>query len=221
MTKFNPKSPGQIKPIAIIGAGGFGRETLCCFMDMHGISAADISNHAVFLESDSIYKSREINGVKALPLSELDVAVYEVVVAVGDPEVRKTIVQQLPSNCTFANIVHPSVVISEWVSLGKGCIITAGTILTCNITIGDHAHLNLHTTIGHDCVIGKYFTTAPGANISGNCKIADEVYIGTNASLKQGVEVCEKVTIGMGAVVVKSITQSGVYVGAPAKPINR
>ena len=38
--------------------------------------------------------------------------------------------------------------------IGAGSIITAGCIITTNIKIGKHSHLNLHTTIGHDCELG-------------------------------------------------------------------
>ena len=96
-------------------------------------------------------------------------------------------------------------------------VICAGCILTTNIKIGDHAHLNLNTTIGHDCTIENYFTTAPGVNVSGNCNISDYVYIGTNASLRQKLTICSNVTIGLNAGVVKDIKEPGTYVGVPAK----
>jgi UDP-3-O-[3-hydroxymyristoyl] glucosamine N-acyltransferase len=69
--------------------------------------------------------------------------------------------------------------------------------------------------VGHDCVIGDFFTASPGVNISGNCTIGNQVYIGTNASLKQGITICDDVIIGMGSVVVKDIIEPGVYIGNP------
>jgi UDP-3-O-[3-hydroxymyristoyl] glucosamine N-acyltransferase len=96
-------------------------------------------------------------------------------------------------------------------------IITAGCILTCDIKIGKHSQLNLHTTIGHDCVIGNYFTTTPACNISGICTFGDCVYLGTNSSVRQGITICDEVTVGMGGVVVKNINEPGTYVGNPAK----
>ena len=96
------------------------------------------------------------------------------------------------------------------------------TLVICrltNVKIGKHAHLNLLTTIGHDCEIGDYFTTAPGSKISGNCKIYDCVYVGTNASIKQKLSIESFTTIGSGAAVVKDIEEPGVYAGVPAKKI--
>ena len=91
--------------------------------------------------------------------------------------------------------------------------------MTTNITIGKHAHLNLQTTIGHDCRIGDYFTTAPGVKVSGNCKIYDCVYVGTNASIKEKLSIHSLTTIGMNGAVVKHIEEPGTYVGVPVKKL--
>jgi sugar O-acyltransferase (sialic acid O-acetyltransferase NeuD family) len=142
-------------------------------------------------------------------------------VAAGDPSIRKKIVESLPVKTTFTTIIHPNAIISKWVEIGEGSIITAGVIITCDIKIGKHSQLNLHTTIGHDCIIGDYFTTVPGSNISGSCLFGNKVYFGTNSSVRQGVSICDDVTIGMGGVVVKNISESGVYIGNPLKKLEK
>lgn len=192
---------------ALIGAGGFANEvkahigdfTMKCFVD------------------DKYYT---LNNNFIYPLSEFDPEEYEVLIAIGDPRDRFDIVQRLPKNTKYFTFIHPSAqILGNDVYIGKGSIVCAGSILTTNIKIGDHAHLNLQTTIGHDCTIGDYFTTAPGAKISGNCRIYDAVYVGTNASIKQNVSIHSFSTIGLNAGVVKNINESGVYAGVPAKKI--
>jgi sugar O-acyltransferase (sialic acid O-acetyltransferase NeuD family) len=192
---------------ALIGAGGFANEvkahigdfTMKCFVD----------DEYYTLNNNFIY-----------PLSEFDPEEYEVLIAIGDPRDRFDIVQRLPKNTKYFTFIHPSAqILGNDVYIGKGSIVCAGCILTTNIKIGDHAHLNLQTTIGHDCTIGDYFTTSPGAKISGNCRIYDAVYIGTNASIKQNVSIHSFSTIGLNAGVVKNINESGVYAGVPAKKI--
>jgi serine acetyltransferase len=37
--------------------------------------------------------------------------------------------------------------------------------------------------------------------------------------IREGTKVCDNVTIGAGSVVLKDITQPGVYIGIPAKKI--
>ena len=201
----------------IFGAGGFGREALVCLMDSVGASPRTIGDIAAFMVDDSAYDESDVMGVPVIKRSMFIPEQYQVVVAIGEPTARKRAVEQLPGETQFTTIIHPSAVISPWVNLAEGCIVTAGTVLTCNITIGRHAHLNLHTTVGHDCEMGDFFTTAPAVNISGNCHFGHRVYFGTNASVRQGVSICDDVIVGMGGVVVKDIVDEGVYIGNPLK----
>lgn len=192
---------------ALIGAGGFAREikahmgdyTMKCFVD------------------DQYWVE---NNDHIFPLSQFDPNQYEVLVAIGDPRDRFDMIQKLPENTKYFTFIHPSAqILGNDVTIGGGSIVCAGCIVTTNVKIGNHAHLNLHTTIGHDCEIGNYFTTAPGVKVSGNCKIYDCVYIGTNASIRQKINIHSLSTIGMNAAVVKDIESPGVYAGVPAKKI--
>lgn len=206
------------KQICIIGLGGFAREVMCLLTDLG--RKEDIVG---FLETDEIWekkwKGKELMGKPVLPESIFDSKKYSAVIGIGDSVVRQKVTMQLPSDTIFETLIHPNAIISQWVQLGKGVVICAGSILTCNIEIGNHAQLNLHTTVGHDCVIGDFFTTAPGTKISGDCKIGKNVYFGTLAGVRQGIKICDNVTVGMGAMVVKNIEIPGIYVGMPAKKI--
>jgi sugar O-acyltransferase (sialic acid O-acetyltransferase NeuD family) len=208
------------KKICIVGSGGFGREVLCCFSDIYP-ELDNISEMVCFMVDDHYFKSKFLMDVEVIPFSKFNNEEYLLVVAIGDPILRKNMVERFPKNTEFTNIIHPKATISKWVTLSEGTIITAGSILTCNIKIGKHSHINLNSTIGHDCVIGDYFTTAPGVNISGNCKIGNNVYFGTNSSIKEGVSICSDVTIGMGAIVLKNVDEPGVYVGNPLRKLEK
>jgi len=204
------------KKICIWGTGGFGREVLCLLTDVFRARGEDTTGKVFFIVDDEFYSESRIMGIDVLRRSDLDSSIHTVSVAIGEPAKRRAVVESLPAGTEFPVLIHPAAVISDWAEFAEGAVITAGVIATCNIKIGKHAHLNLHTTIGHDCVIGDYFTTAPGVNISGSCEIGNNVYIGTNASVKQGIRICDDVTIGMGAVVVKNIEEPGTYIGNPA-----
>lgn len=203
--------------LCIFGTGGCGRETLCCIIDSVDSTDFDYKRDVVFMVDDEHYSNSSLLDVEVMPRSAFNPENFDVVIGVGDSSMRKKIAETLPHETRFKTIIHPSVVMSKWVELGEGAIITAGCILTTQIIIGKHAHLNLGSRIGHDCVIGDYFTTAFGVKVSGNCTISDLVYLGTNVSIKQGISITEQVTIGMGGVVVKHITESGVYIGNPVQ----
>lgn len=195
---------------AIIGAGGFAREVFW------SLSENERNTVKFFVEDEYLLNPTD----NISPLSKLDIQEYSVIVAIGDPKIREKIIQKLPSETVFFSHIHPSVIILDKnIKIGEGSIICAGCIITTNVTLGKHTHLNLSTTIGHDTTIGNFFTTAPGAKISGNCNIGDKVYIGTNASVKEKITICDNVTIGLNGGVIKHISESGTYVGVPVKKI--
>lgn len=193
----------------IIGFGGFGREV---YYSMTDEEKQDIT----FFVDDAFFNNEK----NVLPLSKFNPKTHEVIVAIGDPHKRKNVIDSLPKNTKFFTFIHKSVLIlDERVEIGEGSIICPNVILTTNIKLGKHTHLNLSTTIGHDCNIGEYFTTAPGAKISGNCTIGNLVYIGTNSSIREKLTITDNVTIGLNSGVVKNINESGVYGGTPIKKL--
>lgn len=206
------------KKICIAGAGGFGREVLCYIMDTMDKTQA-IADIACFMVDDEYYTEATVMGVTVIPFSTFDASLYDVVIAIADPVVRKGIVDKLPADTTYATIIHPAAYISRQVEIGEGSIITPGAIVSLNAKIGKHAQLNHHTTLGHDCIVGDFFTTAPGVNISGNCHFGNGVYLGTNAAVRQKVKITDNVTIGMGGIVVKDILEEGVYTGVPVRKL--
>ena len=191
----------------IVGAGGFGREVYW------SLSEEDRTN-CMFFVDEQYYdgKDKKIKSILDFNPNE-----YELVIAIGDSNDREKIANSLPKNTKYFTHIHPSVQIhGNDVEIGEGSIICAGTIITTNVKIGKHAHLNLMTTIGHDNIIGNYFTTAPGVKISGNSNIGNKVYFGTNSCNKEKTTICDNVIVGLNSGVVKHIDKPGVYVGTPA-----
>lgn len=190
---------------AIIGAGAFARE-LKTYM---GYDVPMFVDDKYFSDNDSnIHRLSEFN-----PLE------YRVVVAIADPVVRERIVKGLPKHTEYFTYIDPSAMIIDDSDIGIGSIICPNVIISINTRLGEHTQLNMLTTIGHDSVVGDYFTTAPGAKVSGNCTIGDRVYLGTNAAIREKINITSDVTIGLLGGVVKDINESGTYVGVPATKI--
>jgi sugar O-acyltransferase (sialic acid O-acetyltransferase NeuD family) len=193
---------------AIIGAGGFGREVRSLILDNN-------PNEIVHFFVDDDYVDINTNRISSLNTDE-----YEVVIAIGNPILREQVYKKLPKETKYFTVIHKSVqILDNNIEIGEGSIICSNSILTTNIKIGKHTHLNLGSTIGHDTIIGDFFTTAPGVKISGNCTIGDRVYFGTNSSVREKITICDDVTIGLNGGVVKTINESGTYVGVPVKKI--
>jgi sugar O-acyltransferase (sialic acid O-acetyltransferase NeuD family) len=221
----NREAPGinrDVTKVVIVGAGGFGREVLEIFKDQNKVSKKwDILG---FIDDNKQSQGAVINDYPVLGgldwLQENHKGNMKCVVAIGTCETRRLVTVKLEKmGMSFCNIIHPSVIMSEFVKMGEGVIICAGSILTVNIEIGCHTHININSTIGHDAVIGAYSTINPTAIINGNNVLGEGVYVGTGATFIQGVSVGDWSTIGAGAVVVRDIPEKVVAVGVPARVI--
>ena len=187
--------------LALFGYGGHAKEV-----------AAQMNLDVTFFVDDKY--ANEVSK----PISTFDPEVYRMMVAVADSKDREKIVKKLPENTSYFTFVHPTALLmSKDIEIGIGSFIGAYSILTTNITIGNHAILNRGNQIGHDSKIGDFFSAMPGAIVSGNVRISDCVYMGNNSSIKEKIVVNSNVIIGSNAAVVKNIITSGVYVGVPAK----
>lgn len=156
---------------------------------------------------------------ETFPISKLDPEKHVAMIAVADSKDRFEIVQRLPKGIQFFNFIHPTALIMDNVEIGEGSFIGAYSILTTNIKIGKHAILNRGNHIGHDCIIGNYFSAMPGAIVSGNVHIGNRVYLGTNSSVIEKKYLLHDIKIGANSTVVKDIEEPGIYVGCPAKNI--
>jgi sugar O-acyltransferase (sialic acid O-acetyltransferase NeuD family) len=203
------------KKIIITGTGGFAKEVFTI------VSALNLENNFEgFAEPDEfILKGlvpKSVLGFPVIPYSQINIDNHQLSIAIGDSIIREKIVNQFPDNTDYITLIHPNVILTRFVEIGEGSIICAGSILTIDIVLGRHSQLNLNTTVGHDCRIGDFFTTAPNTNISGECVIGNHVYFGTASSIKQRINVGNNITVGMGAVVTKNLDEPGVYIGMPA-----
>lgn len=154
-----------------------------------------------------------------LPLSQLNPIKHIAMVAVADSKDRYDIVQRLPKETQFFTFIHPTALLLKDVEIGEGSFIGAYSILTTNIKIGKHALLNRGNQIGHDCQIGDYFSAMPNAVVGGNVNIKDKVYMGSCSNIKEKINTCSDVVIGMNAAVVKHIEEPGIYIGVPSKKL--
>jgi len=199
--------------INIFGASGFAKEVYALVKRLGHTPVA-------FVDKEN---GEPIYGVPVISEEYYNPAI-PIVIALGNPSLRSKVVNNILQKFPYARfpvLCDPTVQLLDpsTINIGKGTIICAGTILTCDIQLGDFSILNLSTTIGHDCVLGDYFTTAPGVNISGKVKTGKKIYFGTNSSCIEDINITDTVTIGMGSVVIKDIPESGTYVGTPIKKI--
>jgi sugar O-acyltransferase (sialic acid O-acetyltransferase NeuD family) len=209
-----------MKRIAIIGAGGFAKEVLWLIRTCIE-AGADFEPWGFVDDAPELHGKilcdQEVRGGLEVLAREKDVLA---VCAIGNPWIRRKVVERSMSlGVKFASVISPDLRVSKYIQVGEGSVICAGNILTTQIVIGRHVHLNLDCTVGHDVAIGDYATISPGVHISGACKIGREVLIGTGTVLIQGITVGEGSVVGAGATVTRSIPSFVTAVGTPARVI--
>ena len=207
-----------MKNIAIYGAGGLGRETALLLSQIN-----KKSNEWKMLGyyDDGITKGTTIDRWPALggvhDLNEV-IEPLNIVVAISDPGTRKSVVSRIVNTqILFPSLIHPSCETGDDNNLvGKGCILTAGVILTTGIRLADFVILNLSSTVGHDAIIGEFSSVMPGCNISGNVRIGGCTLMGTGARILQNITIGNNCKIGAGAVVTQNFEDGKTIVGVPA-----
>lgn len=209
-----------MREIAIFGVGGFGREVLALLKDINKVKP---TWNIVGFFDDGHEKGELINGYPVLgKTEELNRwrTPISLAVSIGNPKVKKNIIDRISNPLVdYPTLIHPLAWIGEkeYVEMGKGCIVCAGTLITTNIKIGDFVILNLGCTVGHDTVIGDCAAFMPSVNVSGEVTIGEGVYVGTGAKIINQLEIGKYATIGAGAVVVKDVPDKAVMTGVPAK----
>jgi sugar O-acyltransferase (sialic acid O-acetyltransferase NeuD family) len=142
-------------------------------------------------------------------------------VAIGDNQDRKRWVQKLLNEkFHLASSIHPSAVVAKSATIGVGSCIMAGALINPYVTLNEGVIINTKASIDHHTQIGAFSHVAPGVTIAGGCNIGQSVFIGVGASVSNNLSITNDVIIGAGAVVIRSITEPGTYVGVPAKRIS-
>jgi sugar O-acyltransferase (sialic acid O-acetyltransferase NeuD family) len=211
-----------MKPLAIIGAGGFAREVLDV-VDAINAEQSTFEISGVYADGGG---DEELLASRGTPLRG-SIDVFEssptpYVIAIGAGHVRRAIDRRLSSlgvECPV--LIHPSSTRGLAVDLGPGTIVCSHVSITTNVRLGRHVHLNLNSTIGHDCRIGDYVTVSPLVAVSGRVVLHPGASLGTSSAVIERLTIGEDAVVGAGAVVTRSVDAGTTVVGVPARALER
>ncbi len=195
--------------LVIIGAGGHGKVIADIALKNGYTNIAFADDHAVgsCMNYPIICKSSDIE-----PQND---GITDFVIAVGDNEIRKRIAAQHKLN--WVTLIHPSAQIGTNVNIGIGTVVMAGAVINSCASIGEHCIINTCAVVEHDNVIDDYVHISPKAALGGTVCIGEGTHVGIGATVKNNINICGNCKIGAGAVVVKDIVESAIYLGVPAQ----
>jgi sugar O-acyltransferase (sialic acid O-acetyltransferase NeuD family) len=202
------------KPIAIYGAGGFGREVLTLIEHIN--VQEKLWDFLGYFDDQMIDSPLYLGDATAINTFEGEL---QLVLATGDSCMRHAMRQKIiKKDVIFPTLIHPSVILGrrEAINIGVGCVLCAGVVITLDVSLGDFSVINLNTTIGHNSNLGTFNSLMPGVNIAGDVQLADRVYVGSGANILNGRTVGAQTKIGSGAVVTKDLPANCTAVGVPA-----
>ena len=110
-----------------------------------------------------------------------------------------------------------SVIVGDNVEIGASCTIDRGSVK--NTVISDYSKLDNQVHVAHNVTIGKGCLIAGGVFIGGSTNIEDYVTIAGKSDIGPRINIGSKSVIGARSCVIKSLKESGIYAGNPARPL--
>ena len=121
--------------------------------------------------------------------------------------------------------IEPGAIIRDKVVIGKNAVIMMGAVINIGAEIGEGSMVDMNAVIGARGKIGKRVHLGAGAVVAGvleppsksPCEIGDDVMIGANSVILEGVKIGNGSVVAAGSVVISDVPSGVVVAGSPAK----
>ena len=90
-------------------------------------------------------------------------------------------------------------------------------VVNAEAKVGINCIINTKANIDHGAIIGDFTHLSVGVLIAGKAKVGDRCFCGIGSTIQHLTTITSDVILGAATLVVKDITNSGIYVGIPAK----
>lgn len=146
----------------------------------------------------------------------------KIVIALGNNHLRKNVIDRLDlEEENYATIIHPTAVVSQTATIGRGTVIMPQAVVNAGAVIGTHCIVNTRAIVEHDTLLGDFTHLSPNATLTGNVKTGEGVHVGASATIIPGVEIGNWSTIGAGSTVIRIIPPYSKAVGSPSRIIEK
>ncbi len=123
--------------------------------------------------------------------------------------------------------IEPGALIRDQVTIGKNAVIMMGAVINIGAVIGEGTMIDMGAVLGGRATVGKNCHIGAGAVLAGVIEpasatpviVEDNVLIGANAVVIEGVHIGKNAVVAAGAVVIEDVPDNMVVAGCPAKII--
>jgi len=125
--------------------------------------------------------------------------------------------------------IEPGAIIRDQVTIGANAVIMMGASINIGAVIGEGTMIDMNAVVGGRGTIGKNCHIGAGSVIAGVVEppsatpviIEDDVLIGANAVVLEGIRVGKGSVVAAGAIVVEDVPENVVVAGVPARVIKQ
>ena len=214
---------GKREKLIIVGAGEFAEIAYHYFTRWSPYEVVAFSAEKNFIDKDRLFN------LPVDPFEELEELYnqeeHKIFVAVTYTQLNrvrtKLYKKAKEKGFSFATFIHPTVFVDETAEIGENCFIFELNNIQYNVRIGNNVILWSKNHVGHRTVIKDNCFISTGVTISGYCEMGENCFLGVNSCIADYLKIAKDCIIGAGAVVVKDTEEGKVYVGNPAKPLEK
>jgi len=209
--------------ILILGAGEQGRVVLNILQhdkEIQIVGFIDVCDNSQ-IWSTQVKGIEVLGGLSLLPKLYKDKA-EACIVAFGENKRRVELAHQAKKiGFSIINAIHPSAVISKYVSLGEGIVICPNVSINSDANIHDNVIINTGAIVEHDCIIEEGAHIAPGVHLAGGVKVKKNALVGIGATVIDNLTIGENSIVGAGAVIIRDVPDNVTVVGVPGRIVSR
>jgi len=113
--------------------------------------------------------------------------------------------------------VHPLAYVAPSATLGEGTVVMPNASISSDAVLGRGCLVMVNASVGHNAQIGDFCHLAAQSCVSSFVRLGRGVHVGLNATVREGLNMMDCSTLGMGSVLLQDVNEREIWAGNPAR----